>query len=114
MTLATFCDLVWAEIWEDCPAMGDQAQYRDIVTKLFIEGKPAWEITYDGYDDKGKKIRKRLAPRPSGSSSTGNATADARALFERLKRGVQVDTRAFVEQVQAAKAAAAVESPPNG
>jgi hypothetical protein len=114
MSLQTFCDLVWVEIHDDCSPMGDQAQWREIVTKLFIEGIPAWEITYEGFDDKGKKVRKRLAPRPAAGSPTGSAVADARALFEKLKGASKVDTKTFVESVQAAKIAAEVASPPNG
>lgn len=117
MSLRTFCDLVWLEIWDDCPAMGDQATYRDIVTKLFVECKNPWEIFYDGYTDKGKKVRKRLAPIPAtlsgGKPSTGNAVADARALFEQLGRKSKIDPKAFVAQVQAAKRAAELASPPS-
>jgi hypothetical protein len=118
MTLQTFCDLVWLEVWNDCPPMGDHAQYREIVTKLFIEGKPAWEITYDGHDDKGKKVKKRLAPRPVGGALSLAKPSDqanaAKDLLARIGRGVRVDTKAFVQQVQAAKDAAGVASPPDG
>lgn len=114
MTLQTFCDLVWLEIWDDCPPMGDQSQYRDIVTKLFIECKNAWEITYQGYDDKGKKVTKRLATVPV-AGSTGNAMADARALYERIKGKTKpIDAAGMVAQVQAAKDAAGLASPPSG
>lgn len=118
MTLQTFCDLVWLELWNDCPPMGDHAQYREIITKLFIEGKPAWEITYDGVDAKGKKVRKTLAKRPAAgalaNAGPAEQSAAAKDLLARIGRGVRVDTKAFVQQVQAAKDAARVASPPDG
>lgn len=117
MTLSTFCDIVWMEIWDDCSAMGDQSQYREIVTKLFIEGVPTWDITFDGYDDKGKKIKKRLAPKPPGAGTgvtPADAIARARSLAEKLKGGRLADTKAFVKAVNVAKEAAQVASPPSG
>lgn len=97
--------------------MGNQAQYRRIITELFIDCKDPWEITYEDYNENGKKITKRLAPRPMSTAthkSTGDIHADAQALLARLGKGVQVNTRAFVESVNAAKEAAEVASPPSG
>lgn len=116
MSLSTFCDLVWLEIWDDCSPMGDQHEYREIVHKLFIEGIPPWEIFYDGYDAKGKKVKKRLGERPTSTSTMSKTeqVVSARDLFEKLGRKSKIDPKAFVEQVQAAKQAAEVASPPSG
>lgn len=114
MTLQTFCDLVWLEIWEDCPPMGDHGQYRDIVTKIFLECKEPWEISYTTYDDKGKKVTKRLGPRPAAGAAPGSSQTDAaKALLAKIGKGVSVNTRQVVEQVQAAKEAAELASPPS-
>lgn len=41
--MSEFCDLVWLEIWDDCPAMGDQPRYREIIQGVFYEGRDsAW------------------------------------------------------------------------
>lgn len=95
MSLATFCDVVWVEIWDDCGPMGDHQQYRRIVTELFIEGKDAYDIFYETteYDRKGKphKKMKRLADQRSTASRgqqmiSAQATLDAwRARAEELK-----------------------------
>ena len=39
LSLSSFCDLVWVELWDDCPAMGDQVKYRDALHAIFYEGK---------------------------------------------------------------------------
>ena len=39
MSLSDFCDLVWLELWDDCPAMGDQVKYREAIMDIFYEGK---------------------------------------------------------------------------
>lgn len=65
MSLSTFLDLVWTEIWDDANPMGDRSQYRRIMRELFLEGKPPHEIWYETTDAKGKKINKRLSEAPS-------------------------------------------------
>lgn len=84
MTLETFCDIVWAEIWDDCPPLGDQAQYRDIMVRLFIDGEEPRNITWK--DAQGKTHR-LTEPQPGRLGGKPNkATMDeARALHERLK-----------------------------
>ena len=66
MSLATFLDLIWTEIWDDANPMGDRSQYRRIMKELFLEGKDPHEIWYDTTDAKGKKIKKRLSEGPTG------------------------------------------------
>lgn len=86
MSLSTFCDIVWAEIWDDCPPMGDQARYRDIMTRLFIDGDEPHDITW--VDEKGKTHR--LTDRPAGGvrgKPTVTQMADLRALHDKLKSG---------------------------
>lgn len=106
VTFADFLDLVWVEIWDDCSPMGDVSQYREIVTKLFIEGMEPWRITYTTTDKKGKKVTKRLGDRPEG----GRSFAPSKSMMEQA--------RALHQQLQALKAAAQegdkVASPPDG
>jgi hypothetical protein len=85
MSLATFLDLVWMEIWDDCAPMGDQFQYRRIMKELFLDGVPPHDIWYDTHDDKGKKIRKRLSEAPSaeGGAIPKDALQQAREMRER-------------------------------
>src|SRR5690606_34041387 len=52
LPLHEFLDLVWAEIWDDCPPLGDHAQYRSFVTQMFVEAKPYEAISYT--DTEGK------------------------------------------------------------
>ena len=73
MSLSTFCDLVWTEIWDDCPAMGDQGQYRRVMRELFLEGKDPSNIYIT--DSKGRK--KPLGdPAEPGSVATPADAAD--------------------------------------
>lgn len=61
MTLSTFCDIVWAEIWDDCPALGDQAQYREVMVRLIIDGDDPATITWT---DHAGKTRRLTEPQP--------------------------------------------------
>lgn len=63
MTLSTFLDICWQEIYDDSAPMGDRHQYRDIVKKLYLEGLDPYFIWYE--DGQGK--RHRLAKSPAGS-----------------------------------------------
>jgi hypothetical protein len=97
MTLSTFCDIVWAEIWDDCSPMGDQAKYRDIVYRLFIKGDDPATITYK--DSKGKT--RRLTDRsPDITAPTPKDKLEA--------------ARALYEQVRQAQEASRVASDPDG
>jgi hypothetical protein len=95
MNLETFCDLVWSEIWDDCAPMGDQAQYREIVKQLFLDGKDPYEIWFETTDAKGKKKRQRLAQAPSRSSS--GRRHDLQALRELMEQA-QAAAQAQLEQ----------------
>jgi hypothetical protein len=77
MPLATFCDLVWVEIYDDVSPMGDRAQYRRIVKELFLEGKDPSEIWIETTDAKGKKVRKPLAQASAESGPGGAIPRDA-------------------------------------
>lgn len=84
-----FCDLVWTEIWDDCPPMGDQHQYRDIMEKLFLRGMEPWQITYETTDKKGKKVTRRLGTAPAkgiGLNPPKNAVAQMQEWAERAKK----------------------------
>lgn len=65
LSVSDFCDLVWTEVWDDCPAMGDQHQYRDIMEKLFLQGMDPWNITYETTDKNGKKVTRTLGSAPA-------------------------------------------------
>lgn len=56
MSLSTFLDLVWVEIYDDCSPMGDRQQYRDVVTKLFLQGVDPHDIWITGSDGKKKRL----------------------------------------------------------
>lgn len=85
MTLETFCDLVWAEIWDDCPPLGDQARYRDIMTRLFIDGDDPEQITW--VDDDGKTHRLSDGPRrPKGAKPSKQEMDQLAALQERIRQ----------------------------
>lgn len=85
MSLSTFLDLVWTEIWDDCSPMADRAQYRRVMKELFLEGKDPHEVWYETYDQKGKKVRKRLSDAPSeqGGAIPRSALEEGRAMRER-------------------------------
>lgn len=85
MTLETFCDLVWAEIWDDCPALGDRTRYREIMERLFIDGDAPENITW--VDDDGKTHRLSDGPkRPKGSKPTKDQMAQLAQLQERIRQ----------------------------
>lgn len=85
MSLSTFLDLVWTEIWDDCSPMGDRSQHRRVMKELFIEGKNPHDVWYETYDDKGKKVRKRLddVPAEVGGVIPQTALEQARAMRDR-------------------------------
>lgn len=83
MTFETFLDVVWAEIYDDCPPMGDHAEYRRIVTELFVEGKQPNQITYK--DAKGKTQRLANAQTEIGKAIPKNALSEARKIAEQLR-----------------------------
>jgi hypothetical protein len=94
MSLATFCDLVWVEIWDDVGPMSDHTQYRRIVTELFIEGKDPYDITYETtvYDKKGKakQVVKRLSEMPSGAARSQRLVSQADVLAEWKARAAEL------------------------
>lgn len=85
MPLDRFLDLVWVEIWDDCSAMADRGQYRRVMKQLFLDGTPPNEIWYETFDEKGKKVRKRLsdAPTETGGTVPRSALEEGRAMRER-------------------------------
>lgn len=84
MSLSTFLDLVWTEIWDDAPSMGDRGQYRRVMKQLFLDGTAAHDIWYDTYDDKGKKIRKRLDDVPAETG--GEIPKSAKEQMEEMRQ----------------------------
>lgn len=67
MTLATLCDIIWAEIWDDCPPLGNHAQYREIMHRYFIVGEDPSKITWKDADGKTH----RLSDGPKRAPGTG-------------------------------------------
>lgn len=76
-----FLDALWADVWNDCPPLGDHAQYHEIITKLLIDGTPPHEITYK--DAKGKTVT--LAPGPNSAGGVALTREEGRAMMERAK-----------------------------
>jgi hypothetical protein len=50
------------EIWDDCPAMGDQSKYREVILDLFFEGLEPGEIEVTDPDGNTRRIK---APQPA-------------------------------------------------
>lgn len=85
LPLSTLLDMIWAEIYDDCSPMGDQHQYREIVTALYIEGKDPHEVTYQ--DSKGRTRRLADAPaRPGSRTPRPSAIEEMRAMQERARQ----------------------------
>lgn len=84
MSLSTFCDLVWAEIWDDSPPLGDQSLYRDIMIRLFIDGDEPHTITWV---DSNGKTQRLTSQRGHGTARAPSKQMldQARALHEQLK-----------------------------
>lgn len=105
MSLATFCDVVWVEIWDDYGPMSDHITYRRIVTELFVEGKEPFEITYEvtTYDKKGKakQVTKRLSDSPSQGSRAQRLTSQSSVLEQWKARAAEL--RADKEAAEAKK-----------
>jgi hypothetical protein len=83
MSLCTLLDLVWAEIYDDVGPMGDQTQYREIVTKIYIDGQDPRTITYK--DAHGKTKRLSMSGGRGGSVSSGQLD-QIRMLQEHARR----------------------------
>lgn len=84
MPLSDFCDLVWAEIWDDCAPMGDHGVYHMIVTRLIWKGEPAHTITWR--DSNGKTHRLAEHTPDITSPVQGDKLAEARRLMEQVKQ----------------------------
>jgi hypothetical protein len=80
MSLSTFLDLVWVEIYDDAPLMGDRQQYRQIMREMFIDGKDPYDIWYT--DSKGKRKRLSSSPADSGAPVPKTALENAEAWRE--------------------------------
>lgn len=89
LPLFRFCDLVWAEIWDDCPPMGDHAQYHEIVTKLFIKCEDPAAITYKDHEGKVKRLGEGGSV--SGASQSLKDEVDAMYEQARLLREAKAD-----------------------
>lgn len=93
MPLSVFLDIVWQEIYDDSAPMGDRAQYRDIVRKLYWEGVDPFYIWYEGADGK----RHRLAKSPAGSKIEKSGLEALRELQARADQ-LAAEARARQEQ----------------
>lgn len=83
MSLSTFCDLVWAEIWDDCPPMGDQNLYRELMIRLIINGEDPEKITW--VDSDGKTQRLSSGPARKGGRPAAAEFDRLAELQERIK-----------------------------
>ena len=83
MSLATWCDLTWAEIWDDCPPMGDRVRYRDIMVRVIIDGDDPVNITW--VDEKGKTHRLSNESSRKGAAPSKQEFSQLAALQERIR-----------------------------
>ena len=85
MTLSDFCDLVWMELWDDCPAMGDQVKYRESLMAIFYEGR---EIRHEPRGRSAKAPMKPDLSRPLPSEAV-KAMQEMRAKFAKGATGTE-------------------------
>jgi hypothetical protein len=84
MSLSTFCDLAWLELWDDCPALGDLSQYREVIEQIFLQGKPPTEVMWTDHDGKQRPLGE--APKSDQLGSIPQTAIDeARALHQRMR-----------------------------
>lgn len=93
MTLATLCDFIWVEIWDDVSPLADVGQWRDVAVRVFLHGEDPSTITWTDSDGKTHRLGKRRGLKP-----TKEMFGQARALYD---------------DIQARKARAAVASRPD-
>lgn len=101
MSLATFCDLVWVEIWQDVSMMSDIHTYHRIVGELFLEGKDPYDITWEveEYDKALKKNvtkTKRLADQPTAATRAQQMKSGMAQLEEWRARSAQLKAEGVV------------------
>lgn len=97
MSLSTFLDLVWTEIWDDAPEMGDKVTHRRIMKELFIDCKDPYNITYEVTEykhGKERKVTKRLADKPGGQATK----SDLDQLRELREKAIAAAAQARSEQ----------------
>lgn len=84
MSLSTFLDIVWAELWDDVSPMADRGRYHKIIVELFVEGKDPYDITW--YDHDGKLQRLSNQPAATRDAKPDQSAVDtAREWMEKLK-----------------------------
>ena len=84
MSLSTFCDLAWLELWDDCPALGDLSQYREVIEQIFLQGMDPAKVTWTDHDGKKRPIGSTSQPGQLGPVPQ-DALAEARALHQRMR-----------------------------
>lgn len=94
VSLSEFCDLVWLELWDDAPQLGDRSEYRDLLVKLYLEGVEPGSLEVTGPDGKLRKIsgpRSGVTPdlKKPLPGYAKDALAEARALM--AGRGKQAE-----------------------
>lgn len=85
MTLSTFLDIVWAEIWDDVSPMADRARWHKIIVELFVEAKDPYDITWKDHDGKLQRLSNQR-PLTSDSKAASSETDQARQWQELLRR----------------------------
>lgn len=98
LTLSDFCDLVWAEVLDDCPPMGDHAQYRDIVHKMFIEGLEPHDIWWTDHDGKSHRLTEPARKKGVSGRPSKEQFAAAAALQEQLRAAREAAKQAGGEE----------------
>jgi hypothetical protein len=100
MSLSTFCDIVWVEIWDDVGAMGDRAQYHRIIEELFLEGKDPYDITYETTEYKNGKsveVTRRLSEAPSKAGRANRMKSEASVLEQWKARAAELKAQQAAE-----------------
>ena len=94
MGLSEFCDVAWAMLYDDCPAMGDQSKYREALYNLFYLGQES--ETYDVIGADGRKHTltrpKRVSVDPHSPLPSGAMTALAEMRAAIVEAGGVVST----------------------
>lgn len=77
---------------DDCPPMGDHAQYREIMTKLFIDGDDPADVWWTDSDGKSHRLTEPQRSKVRGRPDKDQMDA-ARALHAQIQAAKQATAR---------------------
>jgi hypothetical protein len=84
MSLSTFLDIAWAELWDDVSPMADRSRWHKIIVELFVEGKDPYDITWRDHDGKLQRLSNQRAS-TQDAKPTKDAIEQAKEWQEKLK-----------------------------